>query len=223
MIWQRASSAAGTAAATPNNHNLGAFSFRGHNGTGFTGSRAFINVAAVENWTPGANGTSMVFQVTPQGSTTLTEVFRVNAGELRVTGSVVVNGVDLNVPDYVFEDDYELMTLDQLAAFIEENNHLPGVASAKEVNSNGLDLAGSQLSVLEKVEELTLYTLQQHEELKQVAALKEENAQLKAAHRQLLTAFHAQQEKLDKVDQLEQMVNQLIQSKEGKSVYTSLK
>lgn len=56
-----------------------------------------------------------------------------------------------------------------------------------------------------------------------IQALNEENNQLKASHRQLLAAYHAQQERLDKVDQLEQMVNQLIQSQEGKSVYTSLK
>lgn len=217
MIWQRASSTGGIAAATPINNNLGAFSFRGHNGTGFTGSRAFINVTATENWAPGANGTSMIFQVTPAGTSVLTEVMRINSGELRIIGDVIVDGTTLNVPDYVFEDDYKLMTLDQLSAFIEENKHLPGVASAKEVNSNGLDLAGSQLSVLEKVEELTLYTLQQHEELKQLAA---ENAQLKESNRQALSAYHSL---INEQSELRQLVNALIQNQNGSIELTSLK
>ncbi|MAQ84556.1 MAG: hypothetical protein CMH12_15130 [Maritimibacter sp.] len=87
-------------------------------------------------------------------------------------GSVVVNGTTLNVPDYVFAPDYELMPLTELAAFIETNSHLPGVPSAAEVGVAGLDMTAMQMALLEKVEELTLYTLDQQKALDEVHALR---------------------------------------------------
>lgn len=207
FIQRRTRGTSAAPAALQSGDNLGLFSFRGYNGNSITGTKAGITVKATENWTPTANGTRLLFQTTQNGSTGLNTVM-----EITHDGKVRINGAELNVPDYVFEDDYHLMSLDELAAFIEENKHLPGVAAAGEVQAEGLDLAGSQLSVLEKVEELTLYTLQQHEALKQLAA---ENAQLKAD-------YLAQQERLEKVDQLEQMVDLLIQRQENDRVLTSV-
>ena len=70
-------------------------------------------------------------------------------------------------PDYVFEDDYKLMPLDELAAFIAEEGHLPKIATEKEVEAfGGVKLGELQIQLLEKVEELTLYTLQQEERIK---------------------------------------------------------
>jgi hypothetical protein len=84
----------------------------------------------------------------------------------------------------VFEDDYELMPLDELKNFIDENGHLPGIPSAGEVQSKGLDLAGSQMGLLQKVEELTLYALQQEardvEQESRLAAQDRRIAQLEA-------------------------------------------
>ena len=72
-----------------------------------------------------------------------------------------VGGTNLNVPDYVFAPDYELMPLSDLQAFIAENSHLPNVPSAAEIEGGSLNMVKMQLTLLEKVEELTLYTLQQ--------------------------------------------------------------
>ncbi len=70
-------------------------------------------------------------------------------------------------PDYVFEDGYKLMPLDELAAFIAEEGHLPKIATEKEVEAfGGVKLGELQVQLLEKVEELTLYTLQQEERIK---------------------------------------------------------
>jgi hypothetical protein len=88
-------------------------------------------------------------------------------------GKVQVNGQNLNVPDYVFEDDYELMPLEELQAFIDSNGHLPGIPSAAEVNSGVHDLAGSDMAQLRKIEELTLYTLELHRRDRQRDALLE--------------------------------------------------
>lgn len=64
------------------------------------------------------------------------------------------------IPDYVFAPDYKLLTLTELRSFIIENKHLPNVPSAKEYETNGVDLGEMNRVLLEKVEELTLYILQ---------------------------------------------------------------
>ena len=69
--------------------------------------------------------------------------------EVRVQNSVAW-------PDYVFEQDYDLRSLETLKAFIETNKHLPEVPSAKEINSNGIQLGEMQAVLLKKIEELTL-------------------------------------------------------------------
>jgi hypothetical protein len=62
---------------------------------------------------------------------------------------------------YVFESDYELMKFDELEAFIAREKHLPNIPSSGEIKDKGLNLSEFQLKLLEKIEELTLYTMQQ--------------------------------------------------------------
>ncbi|OJJ17183.1 hypothetical protein BKI52_31230 [marine bacterium AO1-C] len=72
-----------------------------------------------------------------------------------------------NVPDYVFEPDYKLLTLKDLGTYIKKNKHLPGVPSAKQIKEDGfIDAVKMDYTLLEKIEELTLYTLQQEKQLK---------------------------------------------------------
>ena len=75
--------------------------------------------------------------------------------------------VDLktNWADYVFEKDYKLPTLTQVEQFITQNQHLPNVPSAEEVKTNGIDVAQMDEILLRKVEELTLYTIEQEKRL----------------------------------------------------------
>lgn len=69
--------------------------------------------------------------------------------------------VDINTwPDYVFEDDYNLMSLEETEKFIEDNGHLPNVPSAVEVESQGLNLAETDKILMEKTEELTLHLIE---------------------------------------------------------------
>ena len=91
------------------------------------------------------------------------------AGNLTVGSSIKVGGVTMNVPDYVFEPSYSLMPLAELEAFVEENRRLPSVPSAEQVTANGLNMTEMQMMLLEKVEELTLYTLQQENTINQLA------------------------------------------------------
>ncbi|MBK6904523.1 MAG: hypothetical protein IPH04_17405 [Saprospirales bacterium] len=78
--------------------------------------------------------------------------------------------------DYVFAPGYVLRPLDQVESFIEENGHLPGVPSAGQVVSEGVDVAKMDALLLEKIEELTLYMIEmkkENEELrKEVEGLK---------------------------------------------------
>lgn len=69
-------------------------------------------------------------------------------------------------PDYVFEDGYELMSLEQLEESIKLNNHLPGLPNASEVEENGFSVGEMQKIFLEKLEELTLYTIAQEKRIK---------------------------------------------------------
>jgi hypothetical protein len=84
---------------------------------------------------------------------------------MRITpaGQVYVNGTQVH-PDYVFDPDYELMPLSALRSFVAENRHLPGVISSEEAEGT-IDLSSFPLQLLEKVEELTLYTIQQDERI----------------------------------------------------------
>lgn len=71
----------------------------------------------------------------------------------------------LTWPDYVFDSAYQLAPLRQVEAFIQENKHLPDVPSAGEVKKAGLDVGDTQAVLLKKIEELTLYIIEQHKKL----------------------------------------------------------
>lgn len=70
-------------------------------------------------------------------------------------------------PDYVFEKGYELPTLEEIEKHIDEKGHLPKIPSAEEVMANGVELGEMDRLLLEKIEELTLFIISQHKELKE--------------------------------------------------------
>jgi hypothetical protein len=78
--------------------------------------------------------------------------------------------------DYVFENDYKRMTLEEVETFVKENKHLPNVPTTNEMMSTGSDLIKTDAKLLEKIEELTLYMIEMNKEIK---TLKKENEVLK--------------------------------------------
>ncbi|MCB0397653.1 MAG: hypothetical protein KDD36_13445 [Flavobacteriales bacterium] len=70
--------------------------------------------------------------------------------------------------DYVFAADYKMKSIEELDAYVKEHQHLPNVPSAKDVVSEGIDLAKMDATLLSKIEELSLYIIQ----------LKKENTEL---------------------------------------------
>lgn len=81
-------------------------------------------------------------------------------------------------PDYVFEEGYQLMTLEELQAYIQLNGHLPNVPSAEEMKAQGVNVAETNVMLMEKVEELTLYLLQVQQQVKDQEALLTQQAEL---------------------------------------------
>ena len=80
-------------------------------------------------------------------------------GTIRAEEVVVQTGWS----DFVFEDDYQLRSLDEVAEFIEAKGHLPDIPSAEAVAENGVTLGQMNAKLLQKLEEMTLYLLQQQE------------------------------------------------------------
>lgn len=87
----------------------------------------------------------------------------------KIIGEEVKVQLDQNWPDYVFDSDYQLPSLKEVKQHINEKGHLPGVPSAAEVDeNNGFHLGEMNRVLLEKVEELTLYILQQEERIEEL-------------------------------------------------------
>ena len=76
--------------------------------------------------------------------------------------------VETNGADFVFADDYQLRPLSEVKAFIAENKHLPEIQSAQEMQENGVSVSELQTRLLQKIEELTLYILQQDETIQEL-------------------------------------------------------
>jgi hypothetical protein len=76
--------------------------------------------------------------------------------------------VDLNgTADFVFDSNYKLRPLSEVEQYVKEHKHLQEIPSAKEVEQNGVSLGEMQNKLLQKVEELTLYTIEQNKKLDQ--------------------------------------------------------
>ena len=98
------------------------------------------------------------------GTTTLDTGYKltvkgnVSSREVRVTATA-------GGADFVFEDDYNLPSLETVENFIKDKKHLPEIPSAKEMEENGINLAEMNIKLLQKVEELTLYIIEQEKRI----------------------------------------------------------
>lgn len=93
---------------------------------------------------------------------------------LSVNGKIISEEVrveaDVSWPDYVFDESYNLRPLSELEHFIRLNKHLPEIPSAAEIKKDGIMLGDMNKRLLEKVEELTLYLMQQEKKINQLQA-----------------------------------------------------
>lgn len=104
--------------------------------------------------------------------------------KLTVDGNILCEEVkvilDVTAPDYVFEKyynghsilkaDYVMPTLEEIEVYTKTNHHLPEVPSAATLKEDGLELKNMSMILLQKIEELTLYTIEQEKRIKALEA-----------------------------------------------------
>jgi hypothetical protein len=123
------------------------------------------------------------------------------ANRLSVNGTIRAKEIKVETDwaDFVFEDDYQLMKLSDLEEFIQENGHLPEIPTEKEVEENGVSLGEMNSKLLQKIEELTLYTIQ----------LQKENKNLQKQQNDQLKQINAQQQIIENLQKLEERLSRL--------------
>lgn len=116
---------------------------------------------------------------------------------LKVNASIYTKEINVSTTswaDFVFEETYDLRSLKELKDFIKLNGHLPNIPSEDDVISKGVNVAEMNKLLLQKVEELTLYTIQQQSSLEkkqtEIDELKNETQTLR-----------------DRLDQIEMLLN----------------
>ncbi|WP_422860391.1 hypothetical protein ACOKFD_05900 [Flagellimonas sp. S174] len=119
-----------------------------------------------------------------------------NGWKLAVNGQIRAKEIKVETgwSDFVFEKDYDLPTLKEVEKYIKEKGHLKDIPSAKEVEENGIFLGEMDSKLLQKIEELTLYTIQQE---KRIKSLEEKNEQLILVNKKFLE-FQTRLEELEK-------------------------
>jgi hypothetical protein len=99
------------------------------------------------------------------GSVSVGSFFKVNSIN-GITYAKEINVTTNAFPDYVFAKGYKLRSLSDLNDYILTNKHLPNIPVAAEIEKNGMPVGDLQVRMMEKIEELTLYVIQQNQEIK---------------------------------------------------------
>jgi hypothetical protein len=117
--------------------------------------------------------------------------------KLDVIGTIRAHKIKINAQttaDFVFAPGYQLPTLNEVETYINTHKHLPGIASAGTMEKEGVEIGDLQISLLQKIEELMLYSIEQNKKIKKLEEqekqntfLQQELADQKAQYQQLLT------------------------------------
>lgn len=94
-------------------------------------------------------------------------LFQVGSNGIVRAREIIVDNSS-NWPDYVFADNYHLVPYDELRSYIIKYRHLPNIPSALQVEQDGIPLGEINRLLLEKIEELTLYILEQEERIRRL-------------------------------------------------------
>lgn len=178
VLTRRSRGSLSTPTAVLKDDVIGGIYSAGHNGSAYSANVAVVRALAADNFTSTSNPTYLVLETTPANAISRIERVRINENgnvgigtnspdtKLAVNGTIHTKEVKVDllspmVPDYVFANDYKLKTLPEVEKYIKENSHLPEIASAREFEKNGVLLAEMNMKLLKKVEELTLYAIEQ--------------------------------------------------------------
>jgi hypothetical protein len=95
---------------------------------------------------------------------------------LTVDGKIICEELKVQLsedwPDYVFEQDYSMLSISELKQFVETNKHLPGIPTAAEMMEQGLSVGDMQTKMMEKIEELSLYIIELQNQLDELKSQK---------------------------------------------------
>lgn len=161
------------------------------------------------------NGSYLFFQTTDATGTSQNRMLITDNGsvgigtlapgsnKLAVEGTIGARKVVVTLtnpfPDYVFNKDYQLPSFKEIENYILANHHLSELPSADSVAKNGLDLGSNQSVLVKKIEELTLYAINQNKRLEsqdqEIKRLKEENKKIEQ-QQQMLGMLEAQVQEL---------------------------
>lgn len=143
---------------------------------------------SIRGYNGGIQNTGLIFYVNPigtnPGEVDLKESLRITpAGYIGIgtskpkylldvkgtmrANSILIESVD-KFADFVFEEGYILRSLAEVEKHILEKGHLPEIPNAQQVKDDGLDLVKMQVQLLQKIEELTLYTIQQEKRIQEL-------------------------------------------------------
>lgn len=116
-------------------------------------------------WGPGASGNWNFLFDGSDGTLRIGTTQKATGYLVNVGGKVIAEEVRVQLraswPDYVFGKNYKLLPMHDLEKFINQNKHLPGIPAAAEIDHKGIDLGDMQKKMMEKIEQLTLYIIDQ--------------------------------------------------------------
>jgi hypothetical protein len=150
-------------------------------------------------WTTAAGTPNIYFTgagVVSIGTMTAPTGYKLAVGGKAIAEEIVIK-LQSNWPDYVFNKKYKLRSLSEVETFINANNHLPEIPAASEIEKNGLPVGEMNSLLLKKIEELTLYSIEQNKTLTEQSQIIDE--QKKALEKQS-----------NKMGELEQKLNELV-------------
>ena len=128
-----------------------------------TNSEAFVLVKGDGNTGVGEDNPQAKLHVSGDILANEIRVEDIAANNLNLAGDLAANNITVkangNTADFVFEEDYSLRELSEVENFIKTNKHLPDIPSATEMEEQGVNLAEMNKLLLQKVEELTLYSI----------------------------------------------------------------
>jgi len=131
----------------------------------------------------GANNINSHLSINTNGNVGIGTI-KPGSWKLAVNGQIRAKEVKVETgwSDFVFYDNYNLPTLKEVEKYIKEKGHLKDIPSAKEVEKNGIYLGEMDAKLLQKIEELTLYTIEQEKKIK---SLEKQNSKIDKQQRDI--------------------------------------